>query len=165
MTAHQRGAACAVPGSNLEVRQIGEERLILAQAAQVEHQALLLNSSDDRSRQFAQHRRQTFQLGASPLGGDGETRARDGFERQRAGADLALAFAELDREVAAERRRHVRQHMPSLRLDLGSRPRQHLQSRKALGELGWVPIEFKGGFDGGQPDLVDCEARASSDCD
>ena len=165
MTAHPRGAACAAPGSNLEVRQIGEERLILVQAAQVEHQALLLNSSDDRSRQFAQHRRQTFQLGASPLGGDGETRARDGFERQRAGADLALAFAELDREVVAERCRHVRRHMPSLRLDLGSRPRQHLQSRKALSESDRVPVKFKGGLDGGQPDLVELEARASSDCD
>ena len=34
----------------------------------------------------------------------------------------------------AERFRHVWQHAPGLRLDLMSRPRQHPQRRKALGE-------------------------------
>src|ERR1700691_5123048 len=112
------GAKTGSLGNDTEMRQVGEERLILTHATQVKHEALLLNSSDDRSRQFAQHRRQVFQLAASPLGGDGETGASNGFERQRAGPDLAVAFAYLDREVAAERFRPVGQHAPRLPPDL-----------------------------------------------
>ena len=49
------------------------------------------------------------------------------------------------------------QQAPRLRLDLMSRPRQHPQRRKAFGEPDRIPIEFKRGLDGGEPDLVDAK--------
>src|ERR1700733_15737245 len=141
----------------MEVRQIGEESPLFGQATQVEHEALFLNPPDEGSRQIAQHRRQAFQLGAWPLGGDGETGARDGFQRQRAGPDLALAFAQLDREIVSERLCYMWQQAPRLRLDLMLRSRQHPKRGESLGEPGGIPIEFEGGLDGGQHDLVNAK--------
>src|SRR5262245_39652665 len=94
-----RRSSHRIDTSRREVREIGYEAFFVFEAAQVEYERLLLDTSDQRDRQRAQRGCKRLQLlAAAGTWADGNPRAGYCFHRQRARPDLATALDNLDRE-------------------------------------------------------------------
>ena len=92
--------------------------------------------------------------GARP---DRQTGARHRFHRQRAGADLAGAWRNLNVEAIADFRGDDRQQPPRRGLDVHFGPRQQTQRRQAFGDAIRIAIEPQRRFERGEADLVDAQ--------
>src|SRR6476646_998536 len=137
--------------------QCGQSRQkapLIGQASQIEYQSSILDPPDYGPFQAAKSGRKPVQRATTSQWPNDEARTGDSIERQRAGSDLALTLAHRHGKGRAHRRRHSWQQAVRLSLDLRLGSGKKPQCWQTLGEAIGVEVEFQGGLDSRQPDLV-----------
>jgi hypothetical protein len=133
---------------------------LVFEAAQVEHECLLLDASDHWHWQLAQRGGDRGERPPCPprgLGPDRKPRAGNRLDRQCARADLACAGGELDGERVTDGACHWLHHAVRQCLDFRLRPREQPQGRKALREAIRIAVKLERRLKNRNAHLVDAQ--------